>query len=314
MKKKQTFFADVLNAVTKYFLVIIAAIVTYLLCSGIRIVDSGNVALVLRFGRLVGQTQEEQIHGPGLLFAFPYFIDEVVVIPSDSVMEQTVSTHYTSPETSTGNGSGYLITGDQNIAVVSASVKYVVSDPVKYALHVKEIDRVLNAAVSTGMVNESARIGVDDLLTSGKDDFGRAVLDFAAQKLDHLGAGIRITSLELTQVSMPNEVKDIYDQVNAATVEAETKIEYAKQYRENLIPDSHGKANTLITGAETFRAQEVAAANTAMSEFWGHLDEYRANPEVVRTRIFAEKQALAISKIKTVRVVQDGETQIIINP
>ncbi|MCK5798215.1 MAG: hypothetical protein KAI47_13570, partial [Deltaproteobacteria bacterium] len=37
--------------------------------SGIRVVGADEVALVIRFGRLVGETRAEQIHGPGLLFA-----------------------------------------------------------------------------------------------------------------------------------------------------------------------------------------------------------------------------------------------------
>ena len=53
-------------------------------------------------------------------------------------------------------------------------------------------------------------------------------------------------------------------------------------------------------------------ANAELSEFRGVLDEYALNPEVVKTRIYADKISRAISSIGTIRVVQDGETNIII--
>ena len=92
-KKKNSLFADVLRTITRYFLVLVAVVVIMIAVSGIRVVKSGEVALILRFGKLVGNTYEEQVHEPGLLFAFPYIIDEVITVPTGNVMEQVVTTH-----------------------------------------------------------------------------------------------------------------------------------------------------------------------------------------------------------------------------
>ena len=90
-KKKNSLFADILQTVTRYFLVLVAAVVMMICLSGIRVVKSGEVAMILRFGKLVGNTYEEQVHEPGLLFAFPYIIDEVITVPTGNVMEQVVT-------------------------------------------------------------------------------------------------------------------------------------------------------------------------------------------------------------------------------
>ena len=140
----RSLFAEVLGTVTKYFLILVLLVLFGIFLSSIRKVDTGNVAVVLRFGRLVGKTEAEQVHEPGLLFAFPYIIDEVVTVPVGSVIEQSVITHYTEDGTDTVNG-GYVITGDQNIAVIAASVKYSISDPVTYALRVKDEEAVITA-------------------------------------------------------------------------------------------------------------------------------------------------------------------------
>lgn len=312
--KKNTLFADILQSVTKYFVILVIAVVIIICCSGIRIVGSGNQAVVLRFGKVVGDTVEEQVHNSGLLFAFPYIIDEVIIVPTSNVFEKTVTTHYSGENTGTTSSSGYLMTGDRNIATISASVKYVVSNPVEYALSVKDIESLINASVSNAMVNVAAGMGVDSILTDGKDTFATSVLDFANKKLSDVGAGVKINTVELTKVGMPEEVRSIYEQVNSATVQATTLVEQANQYRENVIPEAQAFADTTVADANKEYASKTAAANDELSEFWGVLEEYNSNPENVRTRIYSQKVSEIMFKIGKIRVVQDGENKIFINP
>ena len=165
--KKNNVFSQILTQVTKYLVVLVVLAFLGICLSGVRVVESGNVALILRFGQLVGDTREEQIHEPGLLLAMPYIIDEVVMVPTGSVIEQSVTTYYTPDGEKTTQG-GYVVTGDENIAVLSASVKYVIDDPVAYALHVNQVEQMINGAVSNAMLCQAAGSDVDALLTSGR--------------------------------------------------------------------------------------------------------------------------------------------------
>ena len=187
--KKNTVFEDILSTLTRYFVILVAIVVVLICLSGVRIVKSGEVAVVLRFGKLVGNTYEEQVHEPGLFFAFPYIIDEVITVPVGSVKELTVTTHYTEGEMLNNDRRGYVITGDQNIAVISASVKYNITDAVSYALHVKDADRIINAAVSGAMVKSAAHRAVDGILTSEKEAYATEVRAMAQQTLDEIGTG-----------------------------------------------------------------------------------------------------------------------------
>ncbi len=314
MKKKKTLFADILGSLTKYFVILVVVVVICIAMSGIKIVDSGNVAVVLRFGRIVGNSYEEQVHKPGLLLAFPYIIDEVVMIPTDSVIEQLVTTHYTDGNIMSGSSGGYVITGDQSIAVISASVKYVISDPVAYALRVKDVSAIINASISNAMITEAATLGVDSLLTDGKDSFNAAVLGTAAEKLKAANIGVTISTLELTQVSMPAEVKDIYEQVNSSTVQAATMLQEAEQYRTKVIAQANTSANNEIASAKVTLAEKSANANSELYEFWGVLEEYKTNPDVVKARIYSDKVTRFLKRLAYVRVVEDGEMKIFLKP
>lgn len=310
---KKAFLEDVLTAVSRCFCVAILVVVLCIAFSGVRIVKSGEVALVLRFGKLVGDTPEEQIHEPGLLFCFPYFIDEVVTVPVESVMQRSVVTHYSKGQISDWKSSGYVITGDQNIALLSASVKYIISDPVSYALYVNEAASMIDACISNSMLEVAARTAVDDILTAGKESYAADVYAESQRKLDEAGIGVTLQALELTEVSMPEEVRETYDAVNAATVQASTLLEEALQYRNTLIPNAEAIASSIVSGANAQYKTKISAATNDLSEFWGLLEEYQATPDVVKTRIYNERMSQALMKIGQVRLVDDGDSKIFID-
>jgi membrane protease subunit HflK len=241
----------------------------------------------------------------------PYIIDEVVIVPTGSVIEQSITTYFT-PDTGKSSDGAYVVTGDENIATLSASVKYLISDPVAYALNVSDISAMINGAVSNAMLCQAAQTDVDDLLTSGKDAFTSASVKQAAQALELANAGVTLTNLELTQVSMPSEVRTIYNQVNSSTVYAQTIIENANNYRTTVIPYAQSSASTQIALANANKATAVGNANTALVEFWGLVEEYRQNPQVVRTRLYSQKVAQLLQTIQRVHVVQDGQERIYI--
>jgi len=310
--EQKSLFSEILTTATRYFLILVILVAIGICCSGIRVVESGNVAVVLRFGKIVGDTPGEQIHEPGLLLAFPYIIDEVIMVPTSSVIEQSVTTYYT-PNTEAST-TKYVITGDQNIATLSASVKYVISDPVSYALYVSDVSSVINACVSNAMLTEAAGTDVDDLLTTGKDSYIHAVLQRASEKISRSGIGVTLTTLELTNVSVAMEVREKYNSVNAATVDAATLREAAENYNATVIPSAQEQATQLITQATADKATAIADATTALAEFWGLAEEYGTSPEALRTRVYSAKITQFLETIGGIKVVQEGETNIFINP
>ena len=310
--KKNDLFSKILTLVTRYLRVLVVLVFLGICLSGVRIVKSGNVALILRCGQLVGNTYEEQVHQPGLLLAMPYIIDEVIMVPTGSVIEQSVTTYYTGDRERTADG-GYVVTGDENIAVLSASVKYVIEDPVAYTLHANQVEQMINGAVSNAMLCQAAKTDVDSLLTSGKDRFATEALVTASESLKLAGCGIKLTNLELTQMRMPEEVRVIYEQVNSSTVRAQTIIENANNYRNTIVPYAHSSAASQVALANVDKANAISQAETSLAEFWGLVEEYRQNPQVVRTRVYSAKVSQLLEIIGRVHVVQDGETRIYID-
>src|SRR4029077_6580223 len=105
--------------------------------SGISIVRPDEVAVILRWGHLVGATPALQEHGSGLLFAFPRPIDRVVRVQVKHVWEVPVATLE-----GFGDGytldpvlQGYALTGDQNIVQMDMVARYRVRDAAEWAFY-----------------------------------------------------------------------------------------------------------------------------------------------------------------------------------
>lgn len=312
-EKSAGFVSDLLSTGIKYFKWIVLAIVVVILVSGIRTVKQGEVAVVLRFGRLCGDTREEQVHEPGLLFAFPYIIDEVITVPTGRVFELTVDTHYTEGEMSSSvEENGYCITGDQNVAVISTSLKYVISDPVEYALYTADVSQTVRGVVASSITSHVATVSIDSLLTDGKDDFVTDVIARAQEMLDHLGCGVQITNIDIGAIAPPSEVKKDFDYVNSATVQVQTLLAEAEQYRETLIPSAQSQVNNMISDARVNQNNAVSEANQLLAEFYGLLEEYETQPDVVTLRVYYAKLAALYDKVGKVIIVNEDTPNIVL--
>ena len=137
---------NVLNVMVRYAKWFILVAVVAVLCSGIIFVQPDEVAIIVRLGKVVGDTPAEMIKQPGLHFAFPYVIDRVIKVPVGKVKEMAISTLYSPGELAYtteyyGVGkysntlysyggdvgdmatTGYAITGDDNIILIDGQIQ-----------------------------------------------------------------------------------------------------------------------------------------------------------------------------------------------
>ena len=307
MKDSQRFIA-IINTAIRYCKWLIVILVALICCSGIRVVNNHEVAVVLRFGRLVGDTREEQVKEPGLLLAFPYVIDEVIKVPVGKVHEVSITTHAASadPTYAEIEDTGYVITGDENIIHIDATLKYQISDPVEYALYNSDPETEINGVVSGVMTSCAASKSVDGLLTDQKAEFGNEVIRQAQAILDGMEMGVSIVSLEFKSIKPPSALQYHFDQVNAASVEKETRIQQANQYRERVIPEANAAADKLVSDAQVSQHDRINRANDQVAEFYGLFQEYQQNRDVVYERVFREKVVTIFNQMGGNIVLPEG--------
>jgi membrane protease subunit HflK len=274
----------------------IAAMALLYAVSGITIVRSDEVALVLRWGRLVGETPALQEQGPGLLFAFPRPIDRVVRAPVKHVFEVAVSTlaagigEEPDEAASTLNpvSQGYALTGDHNIVHVEAVARYRIRDAADWAFYGPRPESVLRVEVTSALVRSLGEMDVDRVLADGRKLLVAAASRRTQDGLDAAHSGLELTSLELTRLAPPAALASAFDAVQSAFIRAETQRKEAQTFAERTLPEAQASVTAGTQTAQAVADAQLATARGDAQAFRALADEYRANRAVVRERLYRD--------------------------
>lgn len=302
MIEKASRFESTLKLIMRLLKPLIVLLLLAVCLSGVFNVESDQVAVILRFGCLVGQNPDEQILEPGLHFAFPYVVDEVVKVPVGKIRQVTVKTH--SPSTgsivSDVTRNGYLITGDTNIILVEAVVKYFIDDPLSFALYCKDAEKIIDGVASGVLQRYVSSMNVDTLLTTGKAQLAEDVKLSSQVQLDALQCGVALTNVELTKLTPPSEVKADFDAVTKAAVKKKTLVEQANEYRVNTLPSAQSEAQKTIESARERKTTELAQAETDTAAFNGLYAQYAQNPSMVLEGVLRSRIDALLSRMRVV--------------
>jgi len=279
--------------------------------SGITIVKQDEVAVILRWGHLVGVTPALQEHGPGLLFAFPRPIDQVVRVETKHVWEVPVNTLAPgmgadkqveeSDTTLDPLTQGYALTGDQNIVQANMVARYRVREPAEWAFYGPKAEDILRVEITTAMVRSLGEMAVDRVLSDGRETLLATVTRRAQAGLDAAHSGLELSSLELIHLAPPQALAADFDAVQSAFIQAQTQQSEAKAYAESAIPSAQADANLTVQAAQADADSALATARGEAAAFRELDAEYRKDPEVVRERLYRDAVDKAISSAGSVR-------------
>lgn len=289
--------------------------------SGITIVRPDETAVILRWGRLVGDTPALQEHGPGLLFAFPRPVDQVMRVQVKHVWEVQVNTldadagatpGASSDEdenVSMGNGGtldpltqGYAVTADHNIVQLAMVARYRVREPAEWAFYGPTAANVLRAEVTAAVVRSLGEMEVDRVLSDGRKNLVAVATRRAQAGLDAAHSGLELSSLEFTRLSPPRELAGDFSAVQSAYINAETMKKDAQSFAEGIVPRASAAADADVQAAHAAASADIALANGQAGAFKALDKEYRANPAVVRERLYRDaiEQALRSANVRWV--------------
>lgn len=314
----------------RFLHLLIAVGLLIMLASGIKTVKPNEAALVLRFGRLVGATRAEQIHGSGLLLAFPYPIDEVVRVPVQQVKEividelwyptrgglgfpaTTLNEEYDLEQIDEMTGlplaqmgasidpvsEGYCLTGDNYILQPLAVVKYQVSDPIEYALNTTEPEEMLGSVAVEQLTRAIGESAVDELLTRGKRALGQRILQRTQTRLDSLRVGINIVAIEFKELIPPRHVLQEFQRVVSAAIQSQTMIREAEAYRARELPRAESDARSVVLQSRADSLRLTADASIRVTAFKKYLPQYGRSGALLRSRLTKEALEEALTEVK----------------
>jgi modulator of FtsH protease HflK len=243
----------------------------WIISSSVYRVNEGEVAAVMQFGRF-----DHMVTGTGLKFKLPS--------PIQTIIKQGVgqSTMEVSSGGGGGEGQNLVLTQDQNLIAVDATIQWQVraKQADKYIFALEEPEQVIRNAAEAALRGVLSRVTFDAAITRLRSQIEIDVQRETQRILNDYGAGVEISGVFI-KTQPPKQVEAAFNEVSKASQDVGKFLSEAKAYSSSVIARAKG---------DTARFDAVYA-------------QFKLSPEVTRKRLYLE----------TMEDVLTGTTKVIID-
>jgi membrane protease subunit HflK len=256
-----------------WLLIALVIVGLWILFTSFYRVDAAERGVVTRFGKYVETT------GPGLHFKLPSPIDTVVKPKVEQVNSIDIGA-------SDGSSENLMLTGDQNIIDIAYAVRWKIKDPELFLFELAEPEATIREVAESAMRAEIGRATLNDAVGPQRAQIAEQVRERMQELLDSYRAGVEALGVDIKQADPPSAVDDAFKDVSAAQQEAQSYLNNARAYAQEL----------------TARAQGEAALFDAVYA------QYRLAPEVTRKRIYLETMERVLKDVDKTIIEAGGVT------
>ncbi len=254
-----------------WFPLIVAGIVAiWLFATSVHQIGPKQQGIVTTFGRY------ERTLDPGVALTLPWPFQNVRVEDVTSIRRDTI------PE---GEAEKLMLTGDQNLVDLSYLIRWNIDDLKLYTFQLADPAETVREVGEAAMRASIAEVTLDEALSgAGRAQIEQNVRTRMQNLLDAYRSGVAVQGVEIKKADPPERVVDAFKEVLAAQQDAQSDINRARAWAEQV----------------TARAEGEAAA------FDKVYAEYRLAPEVTRRRMYYETMERVLRQTDKTIVETDG--------
>jgi len=284
--------AEALHSSFAIVKVVMLLMVLAFFSSGFFTVGPSEKAVILRFGRPVGEGEKVLLNS-GWHWSYPYPIDEVVKIPITEIQKvnSTVGWYATTAEQELSGEElpsgpslnpavdGYAITADTNIIHTRVTLYYHIEDPIHFVFDFVSASNTVQNALDNALLYTAAHFNVDDVLTRDVAGFRDAVLQRVSNLTEQDQLGIVIDQCEVQSIP-PRQLRDVFSQVTSARENRNKILNDARSYENQVLSQAGAQASSITNAAAADRARYVQSITAEAKRFSDLLPKFESNPSL----------------------------------
>lgn len=207
---------------------------------------------------------------------------------------------------------GQMLTSDENIVEIGATVQYRIQDAKRYLFTANQPESVLEDIVVSAIREVVGANSVDDILKDRRNVWPEQAKSIMVDILKQYDLGIEIVAFELQDARAPAEVQDAFEDAVRAREDEERARLQAEAFANQRLPSARGEAEQLRQSAQAYKAQVLATAHADVSRFENLLTAYEKNPEVMVQRLYLDTMGKVYQNSNKI-IVDAKNSQPIIN-
>ncbi|TCS33293.1 protease FtsH subunit HflK [Paucimonas lemoignei] len=257
----------------------IAAVFLWLV-SGFFIVQEGQTAVVMTFGKYSHKTPA------GFNWRWPAPIQSHEIVNVSQV--RTAEVGYRGNVRNKQTSESLMLTDDENIIDIQFAVQYVLSDAEKWIFNNREQEEMVKQVAESALREVVGRNKMDFVLYEDRAKVAIDAKKLMQSILDHYNSGVMITNVATLGVQPPEQVQAAFDDAVKAGQDRERLKNEGQAYANDVIPKARGAASRLLQEAEAYRSRVEETAQGDASRFKQVVAEYQKAPAVTRDRMYIE--------------------------
>jgi membrane protease subunit HflK len=275
------------------------------LVTGFYRVEPDEQGIALIFGKVWKQTNA------GLNYNLPAPIGEVFT-PKVTRVNRVEVGFRSNPDNSSSAGAqdvgqeSLMLTGDENIIDMQFVVFWVIKDPQKYLFAIDDPEDTVKNAAESAMREIIGRSAFEYARTQGRSRIEQEARKLIQGLLDNYNAGIEVSQVELQKVDPPEAALAAFRDVQAARADKESSVNGAQAYFNEITQRAGGEAQTIIKGAEGYKAQTVALATGNAQRFDLVMTQYEKAKDITQRRIYLETMEMVLKNMS--KILIDSKT------
>ncbi len=237
--------------------------------SGFYQVGAAERGVIQRFGRLV------EVRSQGWGWRWPWPIETVRKVNVMNVASQELSPS--------------VLTSDLSLVQLRLSVQYRLADPLKVLFGARNPEETLQQASASALREVVGQTSLQDVLAGAtRPRLTERAKALIQRMLDEYDTGIEVTTVNLTDVQVPDPVVPSQRDANKALADQDRDVKEAQAYASGVAPAARGDAAKILQDAQAYKARVVALAQGQAALFTQVAAAYERAPQVTRERLYLE--------------------------
>lgn len=253
------------------------------LASGFYRVLPNENAVIQRFGEL-SRTQTE----PGMGYHLPWPVEQLTKVNVTEDRRMTIGFQGGNRGERDVPEESLMLTSDANIVDIDVVVIWNIDNAHDFIFNIREQEDTIKRAAESTTREVIGQSQLQRIITTGRENIAQRIQKLTQDTLDSYKSGVSIKQVLVQDATVHPEVMEAFDDVVAASQDAERFQNEANIYKNDILPKARGEAIRMIQEAEGYKQARIARAEGEAERFNQLFDAYKGGRDVTRERIYIE--------------------------
>jgi membrane protease subunit HflK len=260
--------------------IVIGVLIAIYLGSGVFVVQDGQAAVVMQFGKY------RYTAGQGVHWRLPYPFEAHEFVNVGQIRQVEIGRNNVVRLANVKDAS--MLTHDGDIVDVRFAVQYQVRKPTDYLFRSVDPDQSVMHAAQAAVRGIVGARSTNDILDQDRETMRQQLMAAIQQSLDQYESGLAVTGVTIQSVQVPDQVQAAFDAAAKVHQENERAKRDAQAYVADLLPRAQADVARQIEDAKNYSDKTVAQAQGEADRFKQVYAQYSKAPAVIRTRMYME--------------------------